>query len=190
MGGSIWGVSAWPGIPSAAWTTLAVIGEVFIGLGGREISLTDPRIKAAVAMSAPVPRDRTKLDQVFGRIKVPCLHMTGTLDDSPIGDTKAKERRLPFDHITAADQYLVVFTGGDHMIFSGRPRRSENLVIPGWYGSAQKDPMFQDLIRPATTAFWDAYLKDYKQAKAFLVEGGLQKLLGREGTLEQKTKTP
>lgn len=50
--------------------------------------------------------------------------------------------------------------------------------------------MFQDLIRPATTAFWDAYLKDYKQAKAFLVEGGLQKLLGREGTLEQKTKTP
>jgi aryl-alcohol dehydrogenase-like predicted oxidoreductase len=31
------------------------------------------------------------------------------------------------------------------MIFSGRPRRSENLVVPGWYGSARKGPMFQDL---------------------------------------------
>ena len=173
-----------------AWTTLAVIGEVFVGLGGREISLTDPRIKAAIAMSAPVPRDKTKLDQEFGRIKVPCLHMTGTLDDSPIGDTKAKDARLPFDHITAADQYLVIFIGGDHMIFSGRPHRSENLVVPGWYGSDQKDPMFHELIRSATTAFWDAYLKDAKPAKAFLTKAGLQKLLGTEGMLEKKTKTP
>ena len=39
-----------------AWTTLAVIGEVFVGLGGREISLADPRVKAAIAMSARPPR--------------------------------------------------------------------------------------------------------------------------------------
>jgi pimeloyl-ACP methyl ester carboxylesterase len=163
-----------------AWTTLAVIGEVFVGLGGRENSATDPRIKAAIAMSAPVPFNKAKLDQEFGRIKVPCLHMTGTLDDSPIGETKAKERRLPFDHITAADQYLVIFNGGDHMIFSGRGRLA----------GGRKDSVFQDLIRPATTAFWDAYLKDVKPAKKFLTEDGLQKLLGTEGTLEKKVKTP
>ncbi|MGO8688420.1 MAG: alpha/beta hydrolase family protein [Thermoguttaceae bacterium] len=161
-----------------AWTTLAVIGEVFVAPGGREISLNDPRIKAAIAMSPSAPRDKTKLDQEFGRIKVPCLHMTGTLDDSPIGDTKAKDRRLPFDHITAADQCLVVFTGGDHMIFSGRGRLS----------GGGKDHDFQDLIRPATTAFWDACLKDSKAAKTFLTEGGLRKLLGQEGTLEEKAK--
>ena len=113
-----------------AWTTLAVIGEAFAGPGGRETSLTDPRIKAAIAMSPSVPRDKTRLDQAFGKIKVPCLHMTGTLDDSPIGETKAKERRLPFDHITGADQYLVVFIGGDHMIFSGRGRLSGDGKIP------------------------------------------------------------
>ena len=66
------------------------------------------------------------------------------------------------------------------MIFSGRGR------LPG----GRKDSVFQDLIRPATTAFWDAYLKDAKPAKAFLDDGGLQKLLGREGTLEKKAKVP
>ena len=35
-----------------AWTALAVIGEVFIGPGGREASLPDRRVKAAIAMSA------------------------------------------------------------------------------------------------------------------------------------------
>ena len=100
----------------------------------------------------------------------------------------AKEPAITYDG--RPGPYLVVFIGGDHMIFSGRPRRSENLVVPGWYGSARKGPMFQDLIRSATTAFWDAYLKDAKPAKAFLTTGGLQKLLGTEGMLETKTKTP
>ncbi len=163
-----------------AWTTTAVIGERFVGPSGKEFSLADPRVKAAIAMSAPVPRDRSTFDQAFGKIKVPCLHMTGTLDDSPVGDTAAKDRRVPFDHIAAADQYLVIFSGGDHMIFSGRGRLA----------GGGKDAMFQDLIRATTTAFWDAYLKDVKPAKAFLTEGGLQKLLGKEGTLEQKLKVP
>ncbi len=80
-----------------AWTTLAVAGEVFIARDGREFSLPDPRIKAAIAMSPPVPREKQQWAKAFGGIKIPCLHMTGTLDDSPIGDTKAKDRRVPFD---------------------------------------------------------------------------------------------
>src|SRR3954471_17974079 len=72
-----------------AWTTLAVAGQ---GLGPRqETSLADPRVKAAVEMSAPVPRG-ADLDRAYAKIKMPVLHMTGTLDDSPIGDTKAAER--------------------------------------------------------------------------------------------------
>ena len=105
--------------------------------------------------------------------------MTGTLDNSPIGDTMAKDRRLPFDHITIPDQYLVIFIGGEHMIFSGRGRLLEG----------GKEAV-HDLIRVTTTAFWDAYLKDDKQAKAYLAEGGLQKLLGREATFEKKLKRP
>lgn len=161
-----------------AQTTLAVAGEVFVGPMGRAVTFADARVKAAIAMSAPVPQKRDQLDRVFGKIKVPCLHMTGTLDDSPIGETKAKDRRLPFDHIGGADQYLVTFTEGDHMVFSGRR----------WRGNGQKDPRFHDLIRMSTTAFWDAYLSEDRKAKAWLADGGLEGALGRDGTLEKKLK--
>ena len=48
--------------------------------------------------------------------------MTGTKDSSPIGETTPEERRVPFDHTNGADQFLITFKDGDHMIFSGRGR--------------------------------------------------------------------
>jgi len=159
-------------------TALVAAGQVFILPGGQTIGFVEPRIKAAIPMSAPVPRSRNDLVRVFGAIAVPCLHMTGTLDDSPIGETKAADRRLPFDHIGGSDQYLVIFNGGDHMIFSGRPRNAG--------GRDEKDALFQDLVRQATTAFWDAYLLGDARARTWLSGGGLASLLGGDGTLETK----
>ncbi len=162
-----------------AWTTLVVAGQRI----GREVasgstpSYADPRVKAAIAMSAPVPRQREDLDAAFSAIHIPVLHMTGTLDDSPLGETSAAERRIPYDHIHGADQYLVTFTGGDHMIFSGRlMERSER---------ATQDARFQDLILQGTKAFWDAYLKGDPAAKSWL-EKGYGAVLGKDGKLEEK----
>ena len=153
-----------------AYTTLAVAGEVFVLPSGRELSMADPRIKAAIPMSSPVPRQPAQRQKAFRQIKIPCLHMTGTEDDSPVGDTKKEERRLPFDLSgDAADSYLVIFKGGDHMIFSGRGK------LPG---DRQKDPRFQQLIRAATLAFWDAYLRDDPAAKKWLAGGGFEALMG------------
>jgi predicted dienelactone hydrolase len=159
-------------------TALVAAGQVFILPGGQTIGFIEPRIKAAIPMSAPVPRSRNDLERVFGAIAVPCLHMTGTLDDSPIGETIAADRRLPFDHIVGTDQYLVIFNGGDHMIFSGRPRNAG--------GRDEKDTLFQDLVRQSTTAFWDAYLLGDARARSWLSGGGLASLLGGDGTLETK----
>jgi len=83
-------------------------------------SSSDPRFKAAMAMSAAVDL-RGDPDKSYGTIRIPILHMTGTRDDSPIGETRAGQRRIPFDHIHGADQYLVTLEGGDHMIFAGQP---------------------------------------------------------------------
>src|SRR5262249_12346615 len=105
-----------------AYTTLASVGQVFVLPGGQEAKLDDPRIKAAIPMSAPVPAKAAQHKTAFGSIKVPCLHMTGTLDDSPIGATKAKDRRIPFDYSRGADQYLIDLKDGDHMIFAGRSK--------------------------------------------------------------------
>jgi predicted dienelactone hydrolase len=164
-----------------AWTTLAIAGENTVPLPGLDAKFTDPRFKAAIAMSAPVPGAKQKelLDRTFADVKIPVLHMTGTLDDSPIGETAAAERRIPFDHISGADQYLITFNGGDHMIFSGRGRKP---------GNFRKDPVFQKYILIAGTAFWDAYLKDETRAKSWLSGGDFEKALGKEGTFEMKLK--
>lgn len=159
-----------------AYTTLACAGQIFVGSLGNTISLPDPRIKAAIPMSAPVPRNQDQFDKAYGAIKIPCLHMTGTKDKSPISDTTAEERRIPFDHINGADQYLIIFKDGDHMIFSGRGRLE----------GGEKDAHFQEFIRMSSLAFWDAYLKGDAKVKAWLADGGFKAVLGEDGTFEKK----
>ena len=156
-----------------SWTTMAVAGQTFSQ--GR--SLAEPRVKAAVAMSTPVPRQQD-FDRAYGSVHIPILHMTGTEDDSPIGDTKAAQRRIPYDHIHGADQYLVTFQGGDHMVFSGRFFQAER----------PKDPRFHSLILQGTTAFWDAYLKGDAAARDWLARGGYAAVLGADGKLEEKLR--
>jgi len=160
-----------------AYTTLAAAGEVFTLPGGRQVALGDPRVKAAIPMSAPVPNKRGDLDAAFGKIVIPCFHMTGTKDDSPIGETTAAERRLPFDHSNASDQFLITFAGGDHMIFSGRPRA---------LGEGARDAVFQNVIKQATVAFWDCYLRGSAEARTWLTDGGLKATLGADGVPEMK----
>ena len=67
------------------------------------------------------------------------------------------------------------------MVFSGRPL---------WTPTQDRTTAnFQDLIlRPASTAFWGAYLKGDKRARAFLTDGGLQKVLGKDATFEKKRR--
>jgi predicted dienelactone hydrolase len=159
-----------------AFTALASVGEIFFAPDGNEISLSDSRIKAVIAMSPPVFPDEAQREIAYAQIKVPCFHMTGTADDSPIGETKASERRVAFDRISGADQYLVTFKDADHFIFSGRWRDQ---------GGGEFDAMFQDLIAQSLTAFWDAYLKDDESALKWLRED-FRNVLGDKGVFEQK----
>ena len=160
-----------------AYTVLASAGQVFIGPRGNEMSLPDPRITAAIAMSAPAQKRADELlDKSYAKIKIPILHMTGTLDTSPImPTTTAEDRRIPYDHIRASNQYLIVFKDGDHMIFSGRGRMK----------CGEKDAAFQKLIKESSLAFWDAYLKRDGDAKAWLNKD-FGNVLGAAGTFEQK----
>jgi predicted dienelactone hydrolase len=159
------------------FTVMAVIGQVFVTKAGNEVTLADKRIKAAIAMSAPVPR-KADLKKSFGSIKIPCLHMTGTLDDSLVSETKAIERRLPYDNIQGAEQYLLIFNGGDHMVFAGG-RVNKN--------KGKKDPIFHELICQVTTAFWDATLQNNISARNWLWQkDGFEKMLGENGIWERK----
>ncbi len=159
-----------------AHTTLIVAGQSFVLPRGRQWSMADGRVRAAVAMSSPAPPRPDTWRQAFSGVDIPCLHMTGTLDESPIRETRPEDRRVAYDNINGPPQYLVTFQGGDHMVFSGRGR-----LRPG-----PKDAEFQRLIRAGSLAFWDAYLREDQRALRWLRDGGYRAALGEEAVLEQK----
>ncbi len=155
-----------------AQTVLALAGGVLPG----QIAFVEPRVKAVVAMSSPVPLGQVPLDLAYGDIALPCLHITGTADNSIVATTQASQRRLPFDHAFGADQYLVTFHGADHMTYSGHIRPA----------NGAHDAMFQRLIAECSAVFWDAYLKDDAGAKAWLSGAAIRSHLGGAGRVEQK----
>ncbi|MEQ1865619.1 MAG: alpha/beta fold hydrolase [Micropepsaceae bacterium] len=156
-----------------AVTTLALAGQ---GFGPRaRLSFADERIKAAIAYSPNKPRQGDPAEQ-FASIRIPTFHMTGTEDKNPLDESDPVEnRQVPYRSIKNADKYLIVFTGGDHMIFSGR--RFQGGPRPG-------DETFHALIQKSSLAYWDAYLKGNAEAKTYLTAGGFAKDLGSSGTFE------
>lgn len=140
-----------------ALTTLVAVGQ---RLGGPQATaFQDPRIDAAVVYSPNAPRNQDP-GAALGAIRVPILHFTGTDDRTPFDlEATPEGRQVPFQTIGGADQYLVVFQGGDHMIYSGR-------VQAGPMDAAQRRQT--DAIRHETLTFWRAYLQEDPQALAAL----------------------
>ena len=161
-----------------AYTALASSGRILVGPLGGKINLTDSRIKACIAMSSP-GSEKEKKNNSYGNYSVPCLHMTGTEDDSPVSDTKAVDRRIPFDSIDKGDQYLLTFNGGDHMIFSGRARKT---------GKEENDKVFQELIKQSSAEFWDAYLKNKPESRKWLAGADFETAMGDKAVVEKKIK--
>jgi predicted dienelactone hydrolase len=153
-----------------AETTLGAAGKRY---GRGEAGLPDRRIRAAIAMSPPGGPV-----EGFAGIRVPVMVLTGTLDDSPawLTPTKAADRRNAFDGLPPRDKFLVIFEGGDHMVFAGQSRRR---------GDASADAFIHRQIRMATVAFWDAYLKDERTAREWL-SGEWRVALGAGGLIERK----
>lgn len=163
------------------FATLAVAGQIFRNAEGNELKLVDRRIKAAFIMSPSAPFKRLQPEDTFDRIAIPCLHMTATEDESPLGLTTKADRRAAFDGIKKADQYLITFQGGDHAIFTDQKRP---------FGNGDKDELFRELIQVSSTAFWDAYLKEDRKARLWLADGGLAARLAADGVLEKKLVSP
>lgn len=158
-----------------AVTTQVMAGQVFPA--GR--SLPEPRFKVFLAMSPSPDRDGNNAN-AFARIDKPFLFLTGTNDDAQVGPRaleSAEGRTKPFDAIEGTPETLVVLTGGDHMVFSGR----QELGL-----SRPKDDRFHDIVKAASLAFWDAYLRDDAAAQRWLREGGLAAYAGADATVQSK----
>jgi predicted dienelactone hydrolase len=146
-----------------AVTTQAMAGQAFAG--GR-ISYTEERIDAALMMSPSSPK-RGDPAEAFGNIRIPCLLMTGTLDDSPIGDTTPASRLLVFPALTNAPAWQVVFDEATHMSFGERDLAGKSI----------KGSRYHEAILALSTAFWDAELRGDNAARAWLNGEGAEKAL-------------
>lgn len=158
-----------------ATTTQAVAGQTFAG--GR-FSFLEPRISAAVMMSPSIPTlgDPAK---AFESIKIPCLLMTGTLDDSPISDSKAADRLKVFPNLTHAPAWQVVFDKATHMSFGERDLQ----------GNSEIENRYHKAILALTTAFWDAQLRGDKDADIWLNGSSARSVLSPEDKWEIKAKS-
>ncbi len=139
-----------------AQTTQGVSGQTFPGEIGQRF--TDTRIRAAVAFSPNIAKTGDARG-AFGGVKIPWLLMTGTKDGSPIGGATPETRRQVFPALPAGDKYEAVLNNAEHSAFTDRP-------LPG--DSEPRNPNHHRVILALTTAFWDAYLKDNAEAKAWL----------------------
>jgi len=151
-------------------TTQAIAGQK---LTGGRFSFREPRISAAVMMSPNIPV-RGDPAEAFATITIPCLLMTGTLDDSPISNTKAADRKKVFSNLTAAPAWQVVFDKATHMSFGDRDLK----------GESENGNRYHKPILALTTAFWDAELKGESAAKAWLKGPGAKSALTSEDQWE------
>jgi len=157
-----------------AGTALAVAGQNF-GLAGKNVLSKDDRIKAAIYLCPPVTGKLPPV-QAYGSIAIPGLLLTGTEDNSPIRDTKAEDRRIPFDGMQSPHQYLVNFIGADHATFGGRSFRAPK----------DGDEKYHEMIEEVTTKFLDASLKGDTSAWKWLDAGGINSYLASAAKFERK----
>lgn len=155
-----------------AYTASAVMGMTAID------SFRDPRFKAGVMMS-PQGTDRMNMKITADSWKSmggPALYLTGTEDR--LGGETPEDRRLAFDRSTIPDQFLVIFTGANHMTFSDAD----------WMFSRrdERDPRFHPWIQEVTREFWDAYLRGDAAAKDWMTQKKLVAETAGACTMEAK----
>ena len=135
-------------------TALLSAGQEAIG-GGMSLDLSDPRIRASVAMSSPL-NPAAPVDQQFAGFKIPNFYLVGSNDNQVLGASIAQ--RQIYDAIEAPNQYLLIIKGADHMALGGQRFGPD---LPG-------DAADHALVQTATLAFWDAQLKNNNAAKSWL----------------------
>jgi dienelactone hydrolase len=90
--------------------------------GSDVLNLRDPRIKAAMLLSAPPFYGYSNPAAILGGVALPTLHITATADDIVIPGygSGVEDRVTVFNAVGDARKTLVVFAGGSHSIFTDR----------------------------------------------------------------------
>jgi predicted dienelactone hydrolase len=90
---------------------------------GIAVQFREPRIRAALLLSAPPFYGEPELSRILGAITLPSLHITATEDVIRVPGyySPPADRLAVFDAAGSKVKALVVFEGGSHNIFTDRP---------------------------------------------------------------------
>ncbi|HSV52504.1 MAG TPA: hypothetical protein VLJ57_10325 [Burkholderiaceae bacterium] len=102
-------------------TTLLVSGAR-VERAGHAMDFRDPRIQAAVIISAPPFYGESNLTAILAPVQIPTLHITATADDIRIPGyfSAASDRMDVFAATGSRSKTLAVFHDGSHSIFTDR----------------------------------------------------------------------
>ena len=102
--------------------TALLVSGAQVERGGRIVSLRDPRIAAAILLSAPPFYGESALATILRPVTLPTLHVTATGDDIRIPGyySSVADRIEVFEATGSARKALAVFRGGSHSIFTDR----------------------------------------------------------------------
>ena len=138
-------------------TTLLAAGAT-VQRHGASLDLRDPRIKAAIVLSAPPFYGEASQQQILGPVRVPSLHVTATEDIIRIPGyySGAEDRVAVFDATGSTRKTLAVFSGGSHSMFTDRPGT----------GGVQLNPQVKEATRELSLAFLNSVFKGDEAALA------------------------
>lgn len=129
-------------------TTLLVAGAK-VERNGEPLNFFDPRIKAAILLSAPpFYGEQENNRKILGEVHLPSLHITATEDVIRVPGyfSAAADRIAIYDSMgeaNGAGKTLVVFAGGSHSIFTDR----------GATGGVALNPLVKDATCELSLAF-------------------------------------
>ena len=144
--------------------TAQLIGGAKAFVIGAEKIFADQRVTAVMLLSGQGPGEMLR-ETSWQNFAKPLFVMTGSADGPTRTGQPAEWRKKPYELSPPGDKYLVWVQDLDHG-FGG---------ITGWNFNPKNKPN-PDHVRYtkiATLAYWDAYLKDNKEARAYLESGKL-----------------
>jgi predicted dienelactone hydrolase len=160
-----------------AVTTQAVSGQS-LPVGGARF--TDPRIKAAVAMSPSLPAAGSA-ERAFGSVTLPWLLMTGTKDVARIGAMTIggdlDSRLGVYPALPPGDKYELVLHDAEHGAFGERSLPNEG---------ANRNPNHHRVILALSTAFWDTSLRGDAEARAWLNSESPRSVMEKDDKWQRK----
>ncbi|PZP27667.1 MAG: acetylhydrolase [Roseateles depolymerans] len=101
-------------------TTLLLAGAR-VQRGGQALDLREPRLRAAIAISAPPFYGEADPAAILSAVQLPTLHITATEDVIPIpGYRSPASDRVEVFEAMGGPAWLAMFQGGSHSIFTDR----------------------------------------------------------------------